>query len=86
MKKTLLIIGTVLMALSAQAKDYAISTPNTTLIISAKEGGTPYFRYYGSRAEVDEVKASGRALVKQEAYPAYGTYCHKPRNAAIDAQ
>ena len=78
MKKTLLIIGTVLMALSAQAKDYTISTPNTTLIISAKEGDTPYFRYYGSRAEVDDIKASGVALNGQEAYPAYGTHCHKP--------
>lgn len=77
MKKTLLIIGTVLMALSAQAKDYAISTPNTTLIISAKEGDTPYFRYYGSRAEVKDIRAAGRML-KYNVYPAYGTRCDMP--------
>ncbi len=78
MKKTLLLIGAVLVVLSAQAKDYALSTPNSTLIISATEGKAPHFLYYGSRAEVSDVKAAGRALSKQEAYPAYGTNCDKP--------
>lgn len=78
MKKTLLLIGAVLMAFAAQAKDYALSTPNSTLIISATEGKAPYFRYYGSRADINDVKASGRAISKQEAYPAHGTNCDKP--------
>jgi len=78
MKKTLLIFGAVLMSLYAQAKEYAIHTPNSTLIVSASEGEVPYFLYYGSRAEVEDIKASGRALTKQEAYPAYGTRCDKP--------
>ncbi len=76
MKKLLLCLGIVVMAISAQAKDYAVSTPNTTLIVSAKEGGTLYFRYYGSRAEITDVRAAGRML-KYNAYPAFGTRCDK---------
>lgn len=83
MKKTLLLISAVLMVFSAQAKDYALSTPNTTLIISATEGKAPSFRYYGSRASISDVKAAGRALSKQEAYPAYGTHCDKPFAALV---
>ena len=78
MKKTLLILGAIVAVFAAQAKDYALSTPNSTLIISATEGKAPMFRYYGSRADVSDVKASGRALSEQEAYPAYGTNCIEP--------
>ncbi len=77
MKKTFLLLGVILFAISAEAKDYAVSTPNTTLIVSAKQGEALYFRYYGSRAEVSDVRAAGR-MVKQEAYPAFGTQCHRP--------
>lgn len=78
MKKTLLILGAIVAVFAAQAKDYALSTPNSTLIISATEGQAPHFLYYGSRADVSDVKASGRALSEQEAYPAYGTNCIEP--------
>ena len=77
MKKTILGLGILLLAISAQAKDYAISTPNTTLIVSAEEGKTLNFRYYGSRAEASDVRAAGRML-KHDAYPAFGTYCEVP--------
>ena len=78
MKKALLFIGAIALSFAAQAKDYALSTPNSTLIISASEGKAPYFLYYGSRADISDVKSAGRALSKQEAYPAYGTHCDKP--------
>ncbi len=77
MKKLLLCIGMAFIAISAQAKDYAVSTPNTTLIVSAKEGESLYFRYYGSRAEINDVRAAGRML-KYDAYPAFGTNCDMP--------
>ena len=77
MKKTLFLIGAIAISLVAQAKDYAISTPNTSLIVSAVENKLLYFRYYGSRAEVDDVRAAGRML-KYDAYPAYGTHCDSP--------
>ena len=78
MKKALLFLGALALVWSAQAKDYSISTPNSTMIISASEGNAPLFLYYGSRAEVSDVKAAGRTLSKQEAYPAYGTHCDQP--------
>ena len=77
MKKTLLILSAILMAIAVQAKNYSISTPNTTLIVTATEGKPLLFRYYGTRAEMSDIFAAGRT-VKQEAYPAYGTYCEKP--------
>ena len=78
MKKALLFLGALALVWSAQAKDYSISTPNSTMIISASEGNAPLFLYYGSRAEVSDVRAAGRTLSKQEAYPAYGTHCDQP--------
>ena len=78
MKKVLLFIGAIAISFAAQAKDYALSTPNSTVIISASEGETPHFLYYGTRAEISDIKAAGRALSKQEAYPAYGTRCDRP--------
>ena len=77
MKKTILILSAIFAAMVAQAKDYAISTPNTTLIISANEGEVLNFRYYGSRAEIEDVRAAGRML-KYNAYPAFGTHCDRP--------
>ena len=77
MKKLLFILSSILLVGAAQAKDYAISTPNTTLIVSANTGETLMFRYYGSRAEIEDVRAAGR-LLKYDAYPAYGTRCERP--------
>ena len=78
MKKTLIILSAILLVVAAQAKDYSLSTPNSTIIISASEGKAPNFLYYGSRADVSDIKAAGRALSRQEAYPAYGTHCARP--------
>ena len=77
MKKTFLLLGVILFAISAEAKDYAISTPNTTIIVSADKGKQLNFRYYGSRAEASDVRAAGR-MVKHDAYPAFGTRCDMP--------
>ena len=78
MRKLLLFIGIIAVSFVAQAKDYTLSTPNSTIIISATKGNAPLFLYYGSRAEVSDIKATGRTLSNQEAYPAYGTHCSKP--------
>ena len=77
MKKVFLFLGVLFSAVSVQAKDYALSTPNSTLIISAESGKTLYLRYYGSRADVADVHNAGRML-KYDAFPAYGTDCDKP--------
>ena len=66
----------------AKSKDYVLSTPNTTMILSAEVGKTLYFRYYGSRAEVKEVRDAGRML-RYDAYPAFGTRCETPYAALV---
>uniref|UniRef100_UPI00405767F1 alpha-galactosidase n=1 Tax=Alistipes sp. TaxID=1872444 RepID=UPI00405767F1 len=77
MKKTLLIFSILLLAISAQAKNYTLSTPNSMLVLSANEGKSVYFRYYGSHATIKELAAAGR-LMYYNAYPAFGTHCHTP--------
>ena len=49
MKKLILTAILIVASLAtAAAKDYQISTPKTPIILSAEEGETLYFRYYGS--------------------------------------
>lgn len=82
--KRLLFTATLLVAAfgAAVAKDYTLSTPNTSVILSAKEGEPLYFRYYGSKATAADVRAAGR-MVKYDAYPAFGTRCETPYAALV---
>ena len=82
--KRLLLTATLLVAAfgTAVAKDYTLSTPNTSVILSAKEGEPLYFRYYGSKATAADVRAAGR-MVKYDAYPAFGTRCETPYAALV---
>ena len=82
--KRLIVTATVILAslVTALAKDYQISTPKTTVILSAEEGKALYFRYYGSKATADDVRAAGR-MVKYDAYPAFGTLCDAPYAALV---
>ena len=77
MKRLFVAALLTLAALTSNAKDYILNTPNTSLILSAKEGETLYFRYYGSKATAADVRAAGR-MVKHNAYPAFGTRCDAP--------
>ena len=77
MKRLFIAAFLTLAALTATAKDYLLSTPNTSLIISAEEGKTLYFRYYGSKADAADVRAAGR-MVKYDAYPVFGSRCDAP--------
>ena len=72
----------VLAALTATAKDFILDTPNTSLILSAKQGDKLYFRYYGSKATAADVRNAGR-MVKYNAYPAFGTSCSAPYAALV---
>ena len=82
--KRFLLTATLLLtlAVSGYAKDYIISTPNTSMILSAEQGKPLYFRYYGSRAEIKEVRDAGRML-RYDAYPAFGTRCDAPYAALV---
>ena len=59
---------------SGECKNYTISTPNSTLVMTADAGKPLYFRYYGARASLDEVFLSYRSM-KVEAFRAFGTHC-----------
>ncbi len=82
--KRLLFTATLLVAsfATAVAKDYQLSTPNTTVILTADEGSPLYFRYYGSKSSIGDVRAAGR-MVKYDAYPAFGTRCDAPYAALV---
>lgn len=70
----LLLCGT---AFSVSAKNYTISTPSSQIVLSAEEGHTLYFRYYGVKADAEDVFSSPRAM-KEPAFPAYGYNSTKP--------
>ena len=83
MKRALLTTALLLASFAAvQAKDYQISTPNTTVILTADQNKPLYFRYYGAKAEIADVRAAGR-MVKYDAYPAFGTLCDAPFAALV---
>ena len=83
MKKIItLLLALVAIANVASAKDYVLSTPNTSLILSAETGKTLYFRYYGSKASASEIRATGRML-RYDAYPVFGTACDRPYAALV---
>lgn len=59
---------------SSVAKDYLVSTPNTSLLITAVPGEKSKFQYYGSRIEERDIQGvydSGQAF-GVESYPVFG--------------
>lgn len=72
----------VLSILAANARDYSLSTPNSTLVLTAEQGETLYFRYYGTRADLEDVFSSHRAM-KTEAFRAFGTHCNLPHACLV---
>ena len=83
MKRILLtVLAAAMSVLAISARDYALSTPNNTLVLSAKTGEPLYFRYYGTKAELTDVFSSYRAM-QEEAFRAFGTHCNKPHACLI---
>ena len=82
MKRLFIAAFAVIAALTATAKDYVLNTPNTSLIITAVKEKPLYFRYYGSKADIADIRAAGR-MVKYQAYPAFGTNCSAPYAALV---
>lgn len=75
MKKLFAALALMLAAYgTGTCKDYSISTPGSTLVLTAETGKPLYFRYYGTRASLDDVFASHRAT-KVQAFRAFGTHC-----------
>lgn len=62
------------MSVSVSAADYLISTPNTSLLISANTGEKCMIQYYGVHIDNGDIKSiydSGQAL-NQDSYPTFG--------------
>ena len=51
MRKCALVLSLAAIAAAASAKDIALNTPNTTLLLQAEPGARVYVRYYGSRLD-----------------------------------
>ena len=58
----------------AWADNYIVSTPHTSLVVTADKGKAPLFQFYGSKVtNAQEVFDAGMAL-KQPSYPAFGLH------------
>lgn len=69
-----LLLALGLFSSSLLAKDYLISTPNTSLLIKAVAGEKVKIQYYGSKiksAEIQHIYDSGLAF-EADGYPAFG--------------
>lgn len=66
---------------SANAQDYLLSTPNTSLLLTAKPGEAARIHYYGTRIEKDRIQQiydAGLAL-RSESYPAFGIHSYNDK-------
>lgn len=82
LKKLLVFTLALTITSVVTAKDYLLSTPNTTLVLTAQEGKPLYFRYYGSKASLQDVFASHRSI-KHQAFRAFGTDCSEPHACLV---
>lgn len=59
-----------------QAKDYLISTPNTSVLITAKPGEKSKIQYYGGKIESTEIQGiyDANLAYQAESYPTFGIY------------
>ena len=61
------------MSLPVMADHVTVSTPNTELVIQAKEGSTPQILYYGARlSTADKAQLDDMSGFRQSIYPVYG--------------
>ncbi|MDE6347595.1 MAG: alpha-galactosidase, partial [Bacteroides sp.] len=71
-KRTTLFLSTLLLAGSLLAQNVCVSTPNTSLVLSAPEGGTLRHLYYGDRLSEGDLQNIAVTESAHDAYPAYG--------------
>ena len=88
MKSKLLLLPFLLgmsFPLFAQNNEVLISTPHTSLLLSAPQGGELKFLYYGTKLTDTDVRAvAGTEVGRFSAYPVYGLNC--PSESALSAQ
>lgn len=71
-KRTPLLLGVLLLAGGMFAQNVCVSTPKTSLVLSAPEGGTLKHLYYGEKLSSGDLQHIGAVQTGHDAYPAYG--------------
>ena len=66
---------------SVNAQDYLISTPNTSLLLTAKPGEAARIHYYGTRIEENRIQQifDSNLAFHSESYPAFGIYSYNDK-------
>lgn len=74
--KNYLFIGLSALALGATAQNVSISTPTTSMVLSAPVGGELKYLYYGTKlaaTDLEQIEFDGN--MNHAAYPVYGLNC-----------
>ena len=83
-KIVILLMGAVVTTMFAMAQKVEISTPGTTLLLSAPEGGSLKYLYYGEKLKATDVKSVIEVeKAKNDVYPAYGLSCQREAALAV---
>ena len=69
-KKAICLVGSLLTTIAMLSQNVCLSTPNTSLVLSAPEGGNLQYVYYGAKLQSGDVDAL--SPIHQSAYPVYG--------------
>ncbi|MCF0244822.1 MAG: alpha-galactosidase [Bacteroidaceae bacterium] len=75
-KLSVLLFAFMAAVLSLQAKDFIVSTNNTSLLLTAKEGEALKVRYYGDKVTMADFDGSPKWF--WDAYPVFGTSFNYP--------
>ena len=71
-KRTNFLFGALLLTGSLLAQNVCVSTPKTSLVLSAPEGGILRHLYYGNRLSEADLQNISAAEANHAAYPEYG--------------
>lgn len=74
-KRMNFLFGALLLTGGLFAQNLCVSTPKTSLVLSAPEGGKLKCLYYGSKLSEADVQNIEAAEAKHTAYPEYGLNC-----------
>lgn len=74
-KRLNLLLGALLLSVGATAQQVCVSTPQTSLVLSAPVGGEFKQLYYGTKLTAADLSALDATETAQNAYPVYGLTC-----------
>lgn len=74
-KRMNLLLGALLLMGGLSAQNVCVSTPKTSLVLSAPAGGELKCLYYGSKLSETDLRNIGTVEAAKTAYPVYGLSC-----------